>query len=228
MHSPQTRQRHSGAFASYSHSSGSALRRGDHQNSGPVHFCTGVDECSPATNAMTTLPWTKQPDGTWPRKASPTTGIPHMRTTSIGQGDYYAGARASAGPSLVPSSLSTGPSKTSLPQKTGLRATLRRMFSSKKGRSSLGETRYNCHQSDPGNLTSITEGTTDTAVAQLPSRVIGDATQTSALHSHNPNAEQLPRPSAGCNQPRIARRRRRNTVPSLILTEQEAQALAGP
>ena len=228
---PQSQQRRSSASASHSNSPGSAIRRGDLKISDPIPFTNGTNGYpTPTTHDMTTLPSTKQPDGTWPRKASPTTDMQHVRTMSTGHGDVYAVGRASVGPSLVPSSLSTGPSKHSLSQKkpSGFRATLRRMFSSKRGRTSLGGNRYDYHRSDPGNLTSITERTTDARVARHTSRAVGDVTQTSALHSHNPNAEQLSRPSAERNRLRTSRRRRRNTVPSLILTEQEAQILAGP
>ena len=231
MHSPQIRQRNSSGSATHTNSSGAAIRRGELKISEPIPFNAGVNGYSGLTsNDMNKFPSTKQPDGTWPRKASPMTDMQHVPTTSTGHGDFYAVGRASAGPSLVPSSLSTGPSKNSLSQKkpSGFRATLRRMFSSKRGRSSLSENRYGYHRSDPGNLTSITEKATDARVARHTPQAVVDVTHTSALHSHNPNAEQLPRPSTERNRLKTSRRRRRNTVPSFILTDQEAQILAGP
>ena len=75
-------------------------------------------------------------------------------------------------------------------------------------------------------MTSITERQTDPRVTRNASFV----TRASALGSHqpNPDAANLPRTLSERKRLKSPRRRRRNTLPSLILTDQEAQILAGP
>ena len=148
MPSPKIRQRQS--IASLSNpNAGTALRRGDLKISDPIPFDTGLTGYPPSTtNGMTALTSAKQQDGIRPRKTSPPE-LQHAKTTSISHAERYDIGRASAGPSLVPSSLSTGPSKNSLSQRksSGFRATLKRMFSSKKARSSFDQHRATFHQS---------------------------------------------------------------------------------
>ena len=70
----------------------------------------------------------------------------HFSTGNLEPGNA---GRASVGPSLIPSSISTAPSKGSIRQKKqgGFRATLRRMFGSKKGRASMGDQKKDYHRS---------------------------------------------------------------------------------
>ena len=67
-------------------------------------------------------------------------------------------------------------------------------------------------------------------VTQIPTQAAGHVTRAEALGSHGPtNSQQgLPRNSSERKRLKSPRRRRRNTLPSLILSEQEAQILAGP
>ena len=79
-------------------------------------------------------------------------------------------------------------------------------------------------------MTSVIEKQTDPRVTRRPSQPVGSVTRASALGSHHPDpgTSILPRTSVERNRLRSPRRPRRNTVPSLILTDQEAQILAGP
>lgn len=91
---------------------------------------------------------TRRHNSDWPiRNTAPTMQRGrHFSTGNIEPGDA---GRASMGPSLIPSSISTAPSKGSMSQKkqTGFRATLRRMFGSKKGRASMDDQRKEYHRS---------------------------------------------------------------------------------
>lgn len=154
------------------------------------------------------------------------------RHFSTGNLEPMGAGRASVGPSLIPSSISTGASKGSIRQKkqNGFRATLRRMFGSKKGHPPpLDDPRKDYHRSDPGNLTAITERSTDINIARAPSQAGGTVTRASALASHglnldftleSDNADHTNLPSPG--------HRRRNTLPSLVISDSMAQILAGP
>lgn len=150
MPSPPHRQRHSNASLLQANSN-SALRRGDIKISDPIPFNSDTYNYPPTTtkDPLNATASPMQPDGTWRRKGSPNAEMQHVRTTSIGQGERLELSRASAGPSLVTSSLSAGPSKNSLSQKRtgGFRATLKRMFSTKKARSLLVDDRYEFHRS---------------------------------------------------------------------------------
>ena len=79
-------------------------------------------------------------------------------------------------------------------------------------------------------MTSIIEKQTDSGVVPTPIQAGGKVARGEALGSHCPTDLQgcLPRTSSERKRLKSPRRRRRNTVPSLILTEQEAQILAGP
>lgn len=67
-------------------------------------------------------------------------------------------------------------------------------------------------------------------VIPVPTQAGGNVTRADALGSHRPTDPQnnLPRTSSDRKRLKSPRHRRRNTLPSLILTEQEAQILAGP
>lgn len=70
----------------------------------------------------------------------------------------------------------------------------------------------------------------DSRVVPIPAQAGGIVTRGEALGSHGTTDAQcnLPRTSSERNRLKSPRRPRRNTLPSLILTEQEAQILAGP
>jgi hypothetical protein len=128
------------------------VRRGDITISDPIPIDQGQDGHPPSTtagmNAMTATSW--QQDGTWPRKSTPPE-MAHIRNASYGQERANVG-RASAGPSLIPSSVSTTASKSSLamPRKSsgGFRTALKRMFGSKRGRSMENRKEYHRSVSD--------------------------------------------------------------------------------
>jgi hypothetical protein len=149
MPSPKSKQRSSSTSLAHL-GTGAAVRRGDITISDPIPIDQGQDGHPPSTtagmNAMTTTSW--QQDGTWPRKSTTPPEMAHVRNASYGQERTNVG-RASAGPSLIPSSVSTTASKSSLamPRKSsgGFRTALKRMFGSKRGRSV--ETRKEYHRS---------------------------------------------------------------------------------
>lgn len=148
MPSPKSKQRSSSTSLAHL-STGAAVRRGEITISDPMPVDQGRDGHPPSTSAgisaMTAT--TRQQDATWPRKSTPPETT-HMRNASHGQERYELG-RASAGPSLIPSSISTAASKSSLsaPRKSsgGFRTALKRMFGSKKGRQM--DTRKEYHRS---------------------------------------------------------------------------------
>ena len=147
MPSPKSKQRLSSTSLTHL-SAGAAVRRGDIKISDPIPVDSGHDGHPPSTaadiNAMSSMTW--QPDATWPRKSTPPE-MHHVRNASYGHERTEIG-RASAEPSLIPSSISTAPSKTSLtPRKSsgGFKSALKRMFGSKRGR--LSESRKDYHRS---------------------------------------------------------------------------------
>jgi hypothetical protein len=153
MPSPKNRNRISSA--SQHSTTGAAIRRGDLKISDPIPFDQPFAN-TPSPPGLGRVATLRLPDGTWTRKPSPP-GMQQPRNVSIGQGEVNGISRQSAGPSLVPSSLSTEPSKGSLTlqkKNSGLRATLRRMFSSKRGRPSLSD-RKTAHQSVSEHLLPI-------------------------------------------------------------------------
>ena len=85
---------------------------------------------------------------------------------------------------------------------------------------------------DPGNLTAIAEGPRTPDVARIPSQPAEGVTRSSALGSHgfnqNPSTtadEYTPAPTPAPSPPQ---HRRRNTLPSLVITDELAQILAEP
>ncbi len=144
MPSPNYKNRSSTASAARL-STGAAVRRGDIKISDPIPVDQGFDGHPPSTSAdistMSSTPW--QQEDTWPRKSTPPESY-HIRNASHGY-EYDEALRASAGPSLIPSSISTASSKTSLTAKKstgGFRSALRRMFGSKRGRVSESRKDY--------------------------------------------------------------------------------------
>ncbi|OAP55428.1 hypothetical protein AYL99_10401 [Fonsecaea erecta] len=215
MPSPNHKAKGSGSLSLAS--TGAALRRGDLKISDPIPF----DE-SGVFSGTSTVPPTRYPSGqrqqdtTWPR-ASTATQDAHVRHVS--DVPPQPRARTSAGPSLIPSSMSSIPSKASLHQKrpSGLRATLKRMFSSKKHRSVPTDT-SGFHYSDSGHLKPVTE--------QQPVRTRLDSSTTfgadttsrgAALTSHS--TTYPPFEPVHLSLPPPPRRGRRNTLPSLVFSD---------
>ena len=147
---PSPKSKHRSSSTSLAHlSTGAAVRRGEIKISDPIPVDSGYDGQLPSTtadiNAMSTTAWPQ--DATWPRKSTPPE-LNHIRNASYGHDRTDFASRVSAGPSLIPSSISTAPSKGSLtPRKStgGFRSALKRMFGSKRGR--LTETRKDAHRS---------------------------------------------------------------------------------
>jgi len=146
MPSPGHRPRSSSAsLARATH----ALRKGDISISDPIpsSFTWTVSSPSGRSDQYQDRPLIQQVDGTWPRQSA---GV-HSPNLSTSQPMMYDSRCVSMGPSIVPSNMSTAPSKTSLnasQKKTGgLRATIRRMFGSKKNRASISEHRRDYYRS---------------------------------------------------------------------------------
>ena len=216
MPSPNHKSRRSGSVTLAS--TGAAVRRGDLKISEPIPF----DETGLAFNSPNTVPPTSYhqhvTDATWPRKS---TVAPDVHVRHVSDGQPPIGARASVGPSLLQSSMSSVPSKTSLSQKkpNGLRATIRRMFSSKKHRSVPTDPR-NLQYSESGHLESVTERRTRTRLDSAPPFSADFATRSAALASHATTYQQYEAVDQGLPMP--PRRGRRNTLPSLIFSDKES------
>ena len=152
MPSPKSKKRSSSTSLARL-SAGAAVRRGDIKISDPFPVDQGYDGHPPSTtvdiNAMSSTSW--QQDATWPRKSTPPE-MHHVRNASYGH-ERNESSRVSAGPSLIPSSISREASKGSLTAKKstgGFRSALKRMFGSKRGRQSMFETRRDYHRSVSG------------------------------------------------------------------------------
>jgi hypothetical protein len=136
MPSPKSQDRYSNGSLLRS-STGAAIRRGEIKISDPLPYDQDLQGVATHHNSD------------WPIKSS-TANMPRGRHYSTGNLEPGGAGRASMGPSFVPSSISTAPSKGSIAsqkKQTGFRATLRRMFGSKKGRDSLEEQRKEYHRS---------------------------------------------------------------------------------
>jgi hypothetical protein len=136
MLAPNSQSRHSNGSLLRS-STGAAIRRGELIISDPI----------PQDYDTTRSQTIARHNSDWPIKA--TAAEPQRgRHFSTGNMEPHI-TRQSMGPSLVASSMSTTPSKTSSGQKktTGFRATLRRMFGSKRGRPSFEEPLTSYHRS---------------------------------------------------------------------------------
>lgn len=135
MPSPKSQSRYSNGSLLRS-STGAAIRRGDIKISDPIPY----DQDAQPVAARQNSDWPIKPEAA---------NMPQGRHFSTGNLEPGDAGRASMGPSLLPSSISTAPSKASISQKkdSGFRATLRRMFGSKKGRASMGDQRKDYHRS---------------------------------------------------------------------------------
>lgn len=135
MPSPKSQSRNSNGSLLRS-STGAAIRRGDIKISDPIPYAQDAQTVTTGQNSD------------WPIKPEAENMQPgrHFSTGNLEPGNA---GRASMGPSLIPSSISTAPSKGSISQKkqSGFRATLRRMFGSKKGRASMGDQKKDYHRS---------------------------------------------------------------------------------
>lgn len=199
---------------------GAALRRGEVKISDPIPFDT--TDYYTAYNPATPSKYPsglRVDDSTWPRKSSPSTEF-HYRHASTGNVPS-ATARASVGPSLMPSSMSSVPSKASLNQRkqSGFRAALKRMFSSKKHRSvpnDVSDPRY--FRGEPGFLNPVME---QHVVTRAESNPALKSTSHSTTFGPNPihqyseflDEETMDLPP---------RRGRRNTLPSLVFSDRES------
>lgn len=131
-----------------------ALRRGELKISEPLPV-SGIATVGfqPGEQQLFHVP--SEPEGqTWPRRGEPPTtnyrndsAVSDLSTLPAGPGSFERN-RISAGPSII-QSMSAHPSKTSLNQRpqSGLKAAIRRLFSSRRQRSSFGEARSGYHLS---------------------------------------------------------------------------------
>jgi hypothetical protein len=161
MPSPKQQARSSDAALRRSSTTGSTLRRGDLKISDPIPIPqvgqdslgpqTGIDAANHSSSASL-----GRIDGTWPRKSTPPSS--HVRTRSTGGSRHAEGlgftssdptARISTAPSVHNDSLSSVPSKSSLlkPKNGGFRATIRRIFGSKRHREDRLHPRSVLHRS---------------------------------------------------------------------------------
>ncbi|KAH0848801.1 hypothetical protein FOPE_03058 [Fonsecaea pedrosoi] len=214
MPSPNHKAKGSGSLSLAS--TGAALRRGELKISDPIPF----DESGVFSNTSTVPPARhlsvqRHNDTTWPR-ASTATQDTHVRHVS--DLPPHTRSRTSAGPSLNQSSMSSIPSKASLNQKkpNGLRATLRRMFSSKKHRSVPTDT-SGFHYNDTGHLKPVTEQPIRTRLESAPQLGSDTNLRGAALTSHSNPYPQVE--AVHQSLPPPLRRGRRNTLPSLVFSD---------
>ncbi|KIW13913.1 hypothetical protein PV08_06694 [Exophiala spinifera] len=214
MPSPNHRPRASLA----STSTGAAIRRGDLKISDPIPFSESRDMfTSSASVPSPGFASAYRPnDTTWPHQSPPPREYHNRHVSEV---PVNMTLRNSAGPSLIPSSMSSVPSKSSMSQKKprGLRAALMRMFKGRKHQSAPAQAN-NYHYSDPGQLLPVNEQHQPTQPE--PPQPRGHAIPPQALTSHSIHsnfAENLPSPP---------RRRRRNTLPSLVFSEKDLDSLA--
>jgi chemotaxis protein histidine kinase CheA len=202
---------------------GAAVRRGELTISEPIPFSEdGATFTGPRT-VPPGYPSTPQTtDATWPRNRTPTQDL-HVRHVS--ELHPQLGARTSAGPSLLQSSMSSIPSKGSLAQKRpgGIRAALKRMFSSKKHRS-VPTDPTNFKYQESGHLDSVQEHQVRMRLDSAPVLGANFATRNAALTSHTHDYHE-----AIVTEPELStppRRGRRATLPSLVLTDTDIKILS--
>ncbi|KIV97471.1 hypothetical protein PV10_01222 [Exophiala mesophila] len=200
---------------------GAALRRGDISISDPIP--QDPDEAYVGTEMVAHTRYLSAPpanDPSWTPKTDAAQWDSHYRHVSAGNAVSNPSARVSTGPSLMPSSMSSAPSKSSLTPKkaSGFRATIKRMFSSKRHRSvpnTVGETQY--LRSDPGHLNPVVEQAPAVEVTQ-PHALTAPA-QSTALGSHSTHYQS----QSVDIQPAepLFPRGRRNTLPSLVFSDKD-------
>ncbi|KIV84048.1 hypothetical protein PV11_06023 [Exophiala sideris] len=193
---------------------GAALRRGDLKISDPIPFTESRDMFPQPTPAMSsTYDLAPRPnETTWPCRTSPPQEYNVHHTSDA---PVNATVRNSAGPSLIPSSMSSIPSKGSLTQKKpgGLRATLKRMFTSKRHRSAPVETNHYAY-SDPYHLRPVTEqhnqAREDPAPPMVPVRPETALASHPSHHHPARSVQSIPHPTQHA---------RRNTLPTLVFDD---------
>ncbi|KAK6385877.1 uncharacterized protein PV06_07188 [Exophiala oligosperma] len=214
MPSPNHRSRASLA----STSTGAAIRRGDLKISDPIPFNESRDMFTTSASVPSPGPASayQSNDTTWQHQNLPPQEYHHRHVSEV---PINMTLRNSAGPSLIPSSMSSVPSKSSMSQKKpgGLRATLKRMFTGRKHRSVPAQAN-NYHYSDPGQLLPVSEQhqPRQSEPPQAPGHAIPGRALTS--HSVHSTLEQ--------NLPSSPRRGRRNTLPSLVFSDKDLGSLA--
>ncbi|KAL2436225.1 hypothetical protein ABEF95_006083 [Exophiala dermatitidis] len=195
-------------------STSAALRRGDIKISDPIPFDEPRDSLrasKPGTRSFHS--YGHQPgDATWLERSSPTQDL---RARHASDAQTYAGARNSLAQLTLPRSMSSMPSKVSLDQKRtgGLRAVLKRMFSGKRHRSapiSSSVHQYHNH----GQLNTVAE-----QHAQMTSEP-APPSRRAALGSHSMQQETKMAEPSSTGPPR---RRRRNTLPSLVFEDNDSR-----
>lgn len=195
-----------------------ALHRGDLKISDPIPFDDSGEGFSRSKLVTQSFHGSdgRANNAIWPRKNSPAPD-PHARHVSDAQA--YTGARTSLGPSSLPRSMSSMPSKASLDQKKSgrLRAALKRMFSSK--RHSSAPTGSKGHEyARAGRLLSAQEQRSEVQAqaGSEPAPPSPFIPREAALTSHS--TRQGP-DSIEQDLPVLPRRRRRNTLPSLVFSD---------
>ncbi|EXJ83234.1 hypothetical protein A1O1_06853 [Capronia coronata CBS 617.96] len=195
---------------------GAALRRGDIKISEPLPFEGSADTSYRPRYATQSFHSSghRPYEASWQSKI-PSAQDPHIRHASDTQA--YAATRGSSGPSSLPRSMSTIPAKASLDQKRsgGIRAALKRMFSSKRHRSAPADSNV-FEYSNRRQLFSVAEQQTQTRAG--PSPTSASPLRDAALGSHSIQQEQDP-PKQGLQV--LPRRGRRNTLPSLVFDDKE-------
>lgn len=164
-------------------STGLAVRRGQIKISEPIpssYVHNGAEMDAGAYEQRT-----PRLEGTWPRSS----GVPplHGRNLSSTQPAHVSRftERASFGPSLTASNMSSTPSKesaTTPKRATGLRASIRRMFSSKKGKNATIQTR-SASQS-VSNISSLCLHTLTSCADPYPNSVSGCGTALERLSAN--------------------------------------------
>lgn len=199
---------------------GAALRRGDISISDPIP--QDPEDVFVGTDMVAHTRYLSAPpanDPSWTPKTA-TQWESHYRHVSAGHPLINASARASTGPSLMPSSMSSAPSKSSLTQKkpSGFRATIKRMFSSKRHRSvpnTVVDSQY--LRSDPGHLNPVVEQASTAEVTQPPAPAA--VAQNTALGSHSTH-HQSHSVDVQPAEPFFSRGRR-NTLPSSVFSDKD-------
>ena len=221
MTSPNNKSRRSESLSFTG--TGAAVRRGDLKISDPIPF----DEAGLAFNNPNTVPpcsyHQHATDATWPRGGALAHDV-HGRHASDVQ--PHTGTRASVGPSVLQSSMSSIPSKGSLSQKRpgGLRAAIKRMFSSKKHRSVPTDT-SGFQYSGSGRLGPGAENHQRTRLGSAPPFSADFATREAALASHATVSQAML--AFDQSLPTVPQRGRRNTLPSLVFSNRDSGLVPG-
>lgn len=225
-------------------STGLAIRRGEIKISEPIpssYVHNGAEMDAGAYEQPT-----PRVEGTWPRGSG--AGVVHGRNDSSVQSVHVSRftERTSLGPSLATSNMSSTPSKESAttPKKaTGLRASLKRMFSSKRDKNATAHTR-SAYQSVSNTSSlcfhALTCPQTPTRVHSLsaaqhlsqyqPSPLQHSTINPRALNSHAPSPHLRGESEGAVRQePSLSQLgKRRNTVPSLLMAPPEEPTQVQP